>query len=102
MIPDKKLSEIFGQFAGREVDATEITNKRTIGGTEYTLTHVEINHSDPAITELKAFAKEKGYLVRLWAEGDVGTCDWIDNRVNVDITQEADGKFRIQPTFRIG
>ena len=103
MIPDKKLSEIFGQFAGREVDALEVVNKHTMGGTEHPLTHVVvISYNDPALAELYQFAAKKGYTVRVWTEGTRGTTDYIETCLNVDVAKETDGKFRIQPNFRLG
>lgn len=98
------LHEKFARFAGREVNATEHTTTRhfkTLGVT-HTSTSVVIDENDPAVAELRAAVEAAGYSLRLWTPSSAGTADYRVDRFNANIEKGEDGKYRIQPPFKLG
>lgn len=96
------LSKQFAQFAGREVNAKEITQNIKIGDTTYPITEVHLDKNDPAVAELTAAVQAAGLKLRLWTPGSVGTMDYRLDRLNANVEKAADGKWRISSSFTLG
>lgn len=96
------LSKQFAKFAGREVNAKEITQNVKIGDTTYPITEVHLDKDDPAVTELSAAVKAAGLKLRLWLPGTMGTMDYRLDRLNAGVEKAADGKYRITSSFTLG
>ena len=99
MSPNHDVSQIFNQFAGREVAMREDTF--TFKGREYKQLDLA-DRNDATVTEMEKFAKDNGLQLRLWWNGIAGTMDYRLDRVNAHIEQGTDGKYRIAPRFDLG
>lgn len=100
---DQQLSQLFGKFAGRAVNAREETHKlqlKNLG--DFDITEVHIDPQDPAVAELAAAAQAAGLELRLWTPGSVGTMDFVVTRLNAGVEKAADGTFRITNNFSLG
>lgn len=95
----KDVTAQFNKFAGKEVQATEITTQTEKWGP---VTRVEIAENDPTVSALRAAVKKAGFKLRLWIPGGIGTMDFRTDRVNAHVEKGADGKFRIASEFSIG
>jgi hypothetical protein len=87
-----KISKAFNKFAGREVNVTQ--SLQEIAGMKYYASRLDPN--DPVIEEIKTFALKKGFnSVRVWLPDTYGTADFAEDRLNVKVAEEKDGKFRV-------
>lgn len=98
------LHEKFAHFAGREVKVTEETTTRHFEflNITHTSTNIIIDKDDPAIAELRDAVKAAGLTLRIWTENSAGTMDHRVDRLNVSVVKGEDGKYTIQPSFRLG
>lgn len=98
MLPHEKLTRNFNKFAGCEVNVTETTHDTQYGKVK----SVHVHGDDPTLTELRVAAEAAGLNLRLLLPGAGCTADYCDDRLNVHVAKEADGKYRIQKDFKIG
>ncbi len=100
------LQKIFGKFAGKEINVIETKRKvnfPNLGIIDEIWTECDLNEKEePTLKELYNTASKYGLNVRTWLPGWGSTHDYAENRLNVYIEKEADGKYRIQNEFRIG
>lgn len=93
------LSKIFNKFVGKEVSVTETVHTTKYGDI---MSASLSDKNDPVIQGMEQEAVRNGLELRFWLPGTMGTADYCVDRVNVDISKESDGKYRIQNSFRIG
>ena len=91
-----KLTEVFNKFSGKEIDVVEVK-----GNNKYGFTYKDFS-ADKTINELRSAVEEMGLRLRVWLPDSVGTMDYRENRVNVHVSKDADGKYRIGSRFKIG
>ncbi len=96
------LSEIFNEFAGKEVQVVESRQNFNIGGKDYLVTDVFPAANDPTLDALKKAVNDKGMSLRVWFPGMMGTMDYRTDRVNANVDKGADGKYRVSGGFSIG
>lgn len=107
MMDDQKLTAIFGKFAGREVSVTETSGHyrlpggyrgqdRVPGGKVVQYTNVKLNNDDPTTKEISSAAEENGLTVRVCLPGTFGTMDYCEDRLNVSVGKDGDGKYRVK------
>ena len=96
------LRKIFGKFAGKEVDVIEKVQKMTIAGKEYEIGHNRLDDQNPVIEAINEAARDNGLILRVWLPDTMGTMDHKANRVNIRISKDDDGKWRIRKDFRLG
>ena len=101
---DMDVSKQFNRFAGKEVAVTETPFKVELKnlGIEYEGVNADYDENDPVIKDLFAESSKAGYELRVWLPGVLGTMDSRPWRLNVFITKDDDGKYRIQPEFSLG
>src|SRR3954471_13961511 len=102
MTPKKSITEIFNQFAGKEIQVVETTQNFVIGGKNYPVTDVTPASNEPTLQAMKNAAAQNGLKLRVWFPGTVGTMDFRTDRVNAHVNKGADGKYRVQNNFNIG
>ena len=99
MGPDQKtLTEIFGEFAGKEI---QMENKPW----EYegeTYDQWQPVENEPTLEAMQDAAKASGLTLRTWFPGMMGTMDYRTDRVNVHIEQDSKGAWRVGNDFSIG
>jgi len=98
----QNLSGIFNSFAGKEISVVERVSYYKYDGHEIPLTSVSPVENEPTLKALKTEAAKAGLSLRVWFPGTVGTMDYRTDRLNVHVSKEADGKYRIQNNFNIG
>lgn len=98
MLPDKKITDKFNSFAGREVAVIETPHKTKYG----TIMSYAVAPTDTTVADFRKAVEAAGLSLRLFLPNEMGTCDFRTNRFNATVEKEADGKFRIQKDFRIG
>lgn len=97
----QKLEQIFNRFAGKEVPLVERTYE--IGVDRKKIKQLELlDPCDPVISEIRQAAYENNLRLRVWWPGVVGTMDYRTDRVNVKITKDNEGKWRVSGSFSIG
>ncbi|MBI3441009.1 MAG: hypothetical protein HY052_04280 [Proteobacteria bacterium] len=88
----KNISQLFNQFAGREVPMTEQCVETRNGG--YTLVK-PANEKDPTIEDMKRVAEDNGLILRVSFPGMMSAKDYRLDRVNVFIERDGEGKYRV-------
>jgi len=100
---NQNITNIFNQFAGREVPMVETQRTVQMNGKSYTLDEVRFaNQDDPTIKAMQQVAKSHGLAVRIKIPGMAYTMDYRTDRVNAYVEKGTDGKWRIGNQFRIG
>src|SRR4051812_40315344 len=100
---EKSLTDIFNQFAGKEVPMAETSRTLNIGGKDYTFNEIApANANDPTLEAMKKAANDKGLRLRVWWPGIMGTMDYDTRRVNAHIEKAQDGKWRVSNRFNLG
>jgi len=96
---EDKLTEILAEFVGKEVLFDN--NPVTVDGTTYD--RLSLSLSDTTVTSLRqAFAAAGIDKVALRLPGAHYTEDYDPDRVEVDVEQDTNGKWRIAPVPTFG
>lgn len=93
-----QLREIFDAFANRAVEVIGNKNTPPMPGFKAA---VKLDPQDAAVTELRAAVQALGYKLRIWLPNGIGTMDYRTDRVNVRISPDMNGVYRMGG-FRIG
>jgi hypothetical protein len=96
---NRDLSKQFAKFAGKEVRVDEVPYISRSGKARV---HLKLDENDSTVISLKEEVAKTGLHLRLLLSNQMGTCDFQMGRVTARITKEADGKYRIGPTFNLG
>ena len=102
------IAHIFNQFAGKEVGVVETQQTFTFpahGKTPaetFVIDEVSPKENDPILQQMEKAAKDKGFRLRVWFPGSVGTMDYDTRRVNAHVQKDPDGKYRVSPNFDLG
>ena len=100
---NKHITDVFNQFAGREIPVVESQHTSTFAGKPYTFDEVTLaNPNDPTLQEMQKVANDNGLQLRVWLPDSMGTDDWLPNRVNAHVEKAADGKYRVSNKFDLG
>ena len=106
---DSNITELFSHFAGAEVQMNDTAfiphSTITAGANEYTpyMRQESYKDGDKTITEMQAIARRNGLTLRVQTPSSIEIMDpRYPKRVNVQLKEESDGKWRVQSTFKIG
>ena len=83
----------FDMFIGKPVNVVETVYKG-YKNKEYKVQ--EVDKQDKIIEGIRNQANKFGYELRIWLPDSCGTCDFIENRLNVHIEKEADSIYRVK------
>ena len=87
-----KLKDIFAQFTGREVSTLGGSNTPPFPGFNAS---IKLDPQDAAIVELRKAIEDAGFSVRVLLPGTPKTMDIRANRVNVSVSPDMKGVYRI-------
>lgn len=99
---DASLTQLFNKFNDREIPVTETEKSLKIGGKTYKFTEAEFtdpNHQ--VLQEIRQTAQDIGLKLRIFLPDTRGTFDYREDRMNVHINKDPDGKYRVKG-FNIG
>jgi hypothetical protein len=84
----------FQKFVGRVVACTEVKTTMELMGEQREFVHAEYDHDDATIQAIKKMVGDE--RLRIFTPGrDLGTCDYWSERINVSISKDEDGTFKV-------